>query len=250
MRKLWQVIVAVLVIVVITGSLTVGFGLVNRIYWVARTSGYRVVSSGDNVLRVNPEFAEHIPALKSKVDYWQDKLDAYFGAEVHQPLIVLTKPERLQAMIGGSEYSLDTAGAYSEGVVLLTVKENGLPEQAVLVHELAHHYVHELSRGNYPVWYSEGLAQLAEWSLTGYLWFDVNENYTYYKYNVSELDENFYGLDSQASAYRRAFEVARFLSDLDGQANYKILKELAAGKNFPAALYDATGLSLTDLDEF
>src|SRR5690554_742058 len=208
-------------------------------YWKLQTHNYDTDS--DN-LRVAPQVTSKQREQASQaLNTYVPLLDEYFGQTVQLPLVVLVEEEQLQGR-------LEAAGAYQRGVILLAVGTGSDFEQT-LVHELAHHYVDAMARGNYPVWYSEGIAQLLEQKLFARVWFDAIKDKDYYKYSITEFKREFYNLD-QVSAYRQALTMVAAIEELGkGQANQLILYELGRGKTFAQALEDGIGMELVDLHD-
>lgn len=215
-----------------------------RTYWQFRTRSLPAISQESINIRYSPSLEVEVSRLiKLKSQYIQ-ALDAYFNVSLPSPMVILLEHGELNRLVGG-DYNLSSAGAYQGGVVFLGYDGN-LAEET-LVHELGHHYVYILTRGNYPVWYSEGVAQLMEYKLLGSVWFDGIKNNDYYMYSIEELSGDFYGLNDQISAYIQSFQLVKFIEELGGQANLRILQDLGRGVAFTSALEAHTGLVLDEL---
>ena len=217
-------------------------------YWTYQTRDLQGGEFGKS-LRYHPSMKDHADQVwQAKLKY-SGMMEEYFGFSPDSPLILLLEPGELNMYLGEG-YSLKSAGAYHSGVVLLGVGDTVRMESVVstLVHEMGHHYVHVMARGNYPIWYTEGLAQLMESKFLDRLWFDGTINKDYYKYSIEEMSEGFYALEDQVSAYRQAFDLVMAIEHLgDGQANQQILHDLGRGVTFNKALMTHTGLELDGL---
>lgn len=144
-------------------------------------------------------------------------------------------------------------GAYHRGVVgvLGPAAWGGGPgglraflARGALAHELAHFLVDARSGGRAPAWWSEGLAQLADWRVTGYLW-DAPPGRA--PYALAELERGFDRLDAP-TAYRQSLALALAVERRGGpQAWAEALRRLAAGESPRAALAAAAGLAPHDL---
>lgn len=223
--------------------------LVVSTYWKAETRDYWALSQSEYALRVAPALADSpaVPQALAAIMENNEKLGKYFGRSLPPPLLIVMETETLNDYVGGT-YSMSSAGVYQDGVILLGVGEGAGNLDGTLIHELGHHYVHGLARGNYPTWFSEGVAQLLEERLGGSLWFDGNKHNDYYKYSISELSGDFYNLSDQVSAYQLALELIKVLeAQRGGQALIAILTDLGQGMSFPHALMRHTGMQLEDL---
>jgi hypothetical protein len=225
-------------------------GLAVPAYWKVETRNYRVLTDSDYEIRVAPALADS-PAAAQVMAAMEsfEKLGEYFGASLPPPLVIVMEAEVLNNYVGGG-YSLNSAGVYQNGVILLGIRAGTGDLKGTLIHELGHHYVHGLTRGNCPTWLSEGLAQMLEERLSDSLWFDGKEHNDYYKYSISELSGDFYGLPDQVSAYNQALELVRVLeTSAGGQAISAILGDLGRGMTLPQALLRHAGMGLEALSE-
>lgn len=114
-----------------------------------------------------------------------------------------------------------------------------------MAHELTHLVVDYLTGGNYPRWFTEGVAQYEEYKLTGYE--IAGDNYAdlpgYYSY--SELAGDFDSLTDQTAAYRGSLDAVRFIVSRGGEpAIAQIMVELKHGMDFNRAL-----TRVLDMDE-
>ena len=115
-----------------------------------------------------------------------------------------------------------------------------------MIHEFTHLLVDDLTRGNYPLWFTEGIALYQEYVHTGYKW---GENLTYPEqpYTVKELTVNFDGLDEML-AYKRSFELVKSFAEREGPESLGyILNKLSQGKNFEDAHDEVFGRSVDEI---
>ncbi len=82
-----------------------------------------------------------------------------------------------------------------------------------VIHEFAHLLIDDITRGNYPMWLTEGLALYTEYKLTGFEWqaYDTNDH----KVTLEDLNKGFDDID-QFVAYRKSFEIVKEISDTWG----------------------------------
>lgn len=213
--------------------------VVYPVYWRYQTRDYQTAERQDFEMRISPSSSGYLPGQEKYVSMVRE----YFACSVSAPLVILlSKDELTQALGGGAG-----AGAYQSGVILLGMGENQDELEGAMLHELSHYYVDTIARGNYPLWYSEGLAQLIELKNLGRLWFDGKKDKVYYRYSITELSGDFYSLEDQVSAYRMALDVVLAIEAASGQANQLILRDLGRGSSFAEAVQAHTGLSPEDL---
>lgn len=118
-----------------------------------------------------------------------------------------------------------------------------------LAHELTHLYIDYLTNGNYPRWFTEGVAQYEEYKLTGFRFKDSRGSLNQPLYSLEEMGK-FDSLPNQYLAYRQSFEIVRYLVEIYGKDIINnIIKQLARGKSMDEALAINTGISTTSLEE-
>lgn len=106
-----------------------------------------------------------------------------------------------------------------------------------VTHEFTHLVVDAAARGNYPRWFTEGIAQYQEYRLNGYEWLTSTNRLDQSLYTMQELERNFDGLDNQSLAYRESFAAVRYMYDIYGEENVRaVLHELNRGKSMRTAL--------------
>lgn len=112
-----------------------------------------------------------------------------------------------------------------------------------VVHEFTHLVVDDVAKGNYPVWFTEGIALIEEYRQDGYVWGeDLSYNGKPYTYN--EITNDFNSLDEML-AYKRAFQVTKAISDKYGMSSIRgILKDLGNGMNLEESFYKETHINL------
>ncbi len=135
-------------------------------------------------------------------------------------------------------------GVYYASTIQILSPRQWIPENAdmrevfinegPMVHEFAHLLVDDLTRGNYPLWFTEGVALYQEYIHTGYEW-GKDMEYEGAPYDVEELTKNFHGLDEML-AYKRSFEMMKSMVENKGEEDLnKVLRELGKGERFDKA---------------
>lgn len=218
--------------------------LAATLYWTYVGRGMERMAVGDVIFYFEPGLAvcRRDEAI-ADLERYRQQLDYSLGPVSKPPLIILTTPEWLDSKLSGG-YSLGAAGAYQPGVALVALEPAQTVARSSLLHELTHHYVHLLSGGNYPEWYSEGVAQLMEYRYLGYRWFDAVGKKDYYMYSATQLNQEFYRLPDQVSAYRQALGLVQLMEQLGGGSTHgKILRDLGRGADFSLSVECHTGLN-------
>lgn len=117
-----------------------------------------------------------------------------------------------------------------------------------IAHELTHYVLDYLTDGNYPRWFTEGLAQRVEYHHTGYLWLEPESTLNQPLYSLRELEEQFDQLDNQPLAYRQSFLLVDYIARTYGEDSLAdMIRRLGKGTRFANALFETTGTSLQEL---
>ncbi|HHT70732.1 MAG TPA: hypothetical protein GX016_04055 [Firmicutes bacterium] len=118
-----------------------------------------------------------------------------------------------------------------------------------MVHEFTHLILDYKTAGNYPRWFSEGLAQYMELKHCGAAISVSSELCLSRLYSINEL-EKFSQLDDELLAYEQSLSLVEFLVHVGGpDVISKIVKGLAQGLTFSRSLQAAGMPSLTALEE-
>jgi hypothetical protein len=116
-----------------------------------------------------------------------------------------------------------------------------------MVHEYTHLVLDHLTRGNYPRWFTEGLAQYEEYKVNGYEWRTANNSLQGQLYPMTALDENFDGLTNQALAYRESLAAVRYIAAVHGEDKLRqLISFLAAGCSMEDAVAAALGMDYSE----
>lgn len=118
-----------------------------------------------------------------------------------------------------------------------------------LTHEFTHLVLDYRTDGNYPRWFTEGLAQRLEYQATGYRWLERGSTLRQRLYTLAELEGQFDRLPNQALAYRQSHLLVDHLVDRCGLFGFRqLLDGLAARFPFPRALAAACGFGPAELE--
>lgn len=117
-----------------------------------------------------------------------------------------------------------------------------------VIHEFAHLLIDDITRGNYPMWLTEGLALYTEYKITGFEWQDYDSND--YKVTLEELDKRFDAID-QTVAYRKSFEVVKGISDTWGFGKLRnMLDILGKGSNISQSARTVLKINIFEFNGF
>ncbi|OPY58463.1 MAG: hypothetical protein A4E55_00869 [Pelotomaculum sp. PtaU1.Bin035] len=186
------------------------------------------------------ETAEHF--------YYPVTGDFGFSPRGRIPLILYSSREELNKSFGW-EANESAMGVYWAGAIRVLSpgvwagEEN--PEQireifassGPVAHELTHLIVDYLTGGNYPRWFTEGVAQYEEYKLTGFTFDDAAGSLRQPLYSMSELDSGFDSLPNQALAYKESFAAVLYIDRCYGEDTiYELIHELGQGNDLSVAL--------------
>lgn len=106
-----------------------------------------------------------------------------------------------------------------------------------MAHELTHLVVDYMTGGNYPRWFTEGVAQYEEYKLTGFEFHNVTGYFKPPFYSMRDLTEHFDSLPNQTKAYSESLAAVRFIVSYAGEpALYQIIYELGQDMDFNQAV--------------
>lgn len=219
--------------------------------------GWSELAAGDVVVRYRAA-DEPVARLVAAVgnESWA-RVSELLGHRPSRPAIVVVHPDRtsLRAAFGWGEGER-ALGVYSSGVIRLLSPRVWIPARDARVvervfrstgpvaHELAHLVLDDATAGNYPHWFSEGVAQWVEDRISGYRWIEPTALKGRQPYPYERLAGDFEGLPNQALAYRQAFLlVEEFVRTSGDDAVARLVAELGRGRRFEAAYAAVAGES-------
>lgn len=215
----------------------------------------------------NSQSSEHFEVYYTEsdenvVDMILQNAEKVYGPVVEQtgfepstkvPLIVYSSRDELRKAFGwGSGES--AMGVYWSGTIRLLSpnlwidESNPRERQEVfaqlnpIAHELTHYTLDYLTNGNYPRWFTEGLAQRIEYKITGYLWLEEDSSLQQDLYTLEELRERFDDLENQPLAYRQSYLLVEYMERTYGEEQlHELVRLLSRGVGFNAAIEKAFG---------
>jgi hypothetical protein len=175
------------------------------------------------------------------------------------PVIIYPTRDDLRAAFGWSNGE-SAMGVYWSGTVRLlspnvwigerkeTDKKKVFDKLNPLAHEMTHYMLDYLTNGNYPRWFTEGLAQRVEYRITGYLWIESDSSLDQELYTLDDLENRFDSLQNQPLAYRESFLLVDYIAKQYGEeALTDLVNQLGAGTKFGTAVQQAVGESMPAL---
>jgi len=172
------------------------------------------------------------------------------------PLILYpTRPELRKAFGWGNDQS--ALGVYWRGTIRLLSPNVWIDEEDEarrteafrrlnpLAHELTHYVLDDLTNGNYPHWFTEGLAQRVEYRQTGYLWLEESAALDQRLYTLADLEERFDTLPNQALAYRESYLLVSYMAEAYGTEGLAgLIARLGQGMPFSRAVAESLGVDM------
>ena len=181
-----------------------------------------------------------------------------FSAPQRTTIVIYPTREQMDSSIKmlGSQSAM---GVYWGGVIEVLsphawMKENVSVQKYIHTGPVLHEYTHlvfdYITNGNYPRWFTEGLAQYMEYRVNGYEWITPENNMDKTLYSMSTLDGNFDDLDNQALAYRESLAAVRYIAEVHGDDKLQqVISCLKSGKNMPTAIRQVLGMSYADYEQ-
>ncbi|NPV69808.1 MAG: hypothetical protein HPY55_04045 [Firmicutes bacterium] len=209
-----------------------------------------VTRTGNVVLHFTPGDAGIAPAVaRYAADTYTSVSDAYDGRSLPREVHVALLPsfEAMAELIPGSG-SERSVGVYWAGVVGVVSPAawgdmfgEGQPLELFrrynpLNHELTHLALDYAAGGNYPLWFSEGIAQIREYETTGYSW--VNTVSTGDPaVSVIAVERAFRSEETLGAAYRGSMDLSRVVLDRLGAGGLgRLATFLRSGYGFEQAV--------------
>ena len=112
-----------------------------------------------------------------------------------------------------------------------------------MVHEYTPLVFDHQTRGNYPRWYTEGLAQYLDYKVNGYEWRTATNSLCGQLYTMAQLENDFDCLPDQSLAYRESLAAVRYIAVAGGEdALRQVAVALGAGRSIQEAVTAVLGV--------
>ncbi|MDD4169754.1 MAG: peptidase MA family metallohydrolase [Desulfotomaculaceae bacterium] len=119
-----------------------------------------------------------------------------------------------------------------------------------MAHELTHLVVDYLTGGNYPRWFTEGVAQYEEYKLTGYIVKGAAGSLRQRHYSIGELTTDFDKLPDQTLAYGESLAAVQYIVQNFGEdILLELIHKLGEGYSLSYAMENSMGINLQVFEE-
>ena len=268
-RRKIVILYALLFLLLIT-NLTVSYNSVRRVaYAVGRNvlekkivytmEGEGVRTSKQFVIKYHKEDAKYIDMiLDSANEHYQD-LAKDFSYTKKDPIyiIVYSSVEEMRAHLKLPATMNPMGLYYGRTLNILSprawIEEKDLESmrriferEGPMTHELTHLFVDEITMGNYPLWFTEGMALYMEKKYTGFQWGE-GQSIDTEGITIKKLTEDFSSIDELIS-YKKSVEIIEQWVDSYGEPKVmQLLHHLAKGLSLQEAVYREFKIFLRDL---
>ncbi|MGE5454926.1 MAG: peptidase MA family metallohydrolase [Methylocystaceae bacterium] len=211
-----------------------------------RTNSYQTITTSNFLVRYQGS-QENAQMIARAAEAARGSVDKYFGHTIDNrtPLVVYASTAELANSMGWDR-SQQAMGVYWAGTIRVLdpavwVKSDDayadFYQNGPMVHEYTHLQIDYLTGGNYPRWFTEGMAQYVEKRVNGFQ-FAVPEGKPY---TMAELSRRFDRLD-EAEAYWQSLTAVEYIIEKYGEeAPFELMKLLKAGYTMPEALDEVSG---------
>ncbi|WP_051273398.1 peptidase MA family metallohydrolase [Desulfotruncus alcoholivorax] len=270
--KLVSALLAVLFTVSVFLLIRVPDGLRGYVYSIFRdvargqmllkTHGWHQIEDNQFIIRYRGnEQAARLVQESSLLFYHRICSDFSYKPEKKIPIVIYSSKEELNASFNWPA-SENAMGVYWGGVIRVLAPEawinandSGTIKQIFqkagpMAHEMTHLILDYVAHGNYPRWFTEGVAQYEEYKITGFIFDDQAGISEQELYPLKKMDRNFDSLPDQSLAYRQSLNAIQFIVAVYGENGlHKIINSLAQGNSFNGSLKQALGLDLGQFEK-
>jgi len=241
-----------------------GYGAIRELmkaYTIISTWRMDKISSEHFSIRFAPERRAEAEMVLEAAEYFYFPVtgDFRFHPRTRIPLILYSSREELNKSFGWDAEE-SAMGVYWAGTIRVLSPASWVGESDAervretfissgpVAHELAHLMVDYLTGGNYPRWFTEGVAQYEEYKLTGFVFDNAAGSLMQPLYSMRELSADFDSLPNQALAYREAFVAVYYIVQFHGEgALHELIRKMGEGYNLSRAVEKVLGM---DLEEY
>lgn len=265
----WNIILGIFFVMMSTPTINYGRKLVYKSGRIVVEN--RIVNQLESYLQVEGPYARiyyteqdetYVPLIRRAIETYYPMLLQDFQMEHKKQIAVIMYPsgESMMAALEmeggdapmgvyyGSTLNILSPEIWTKGQTEIEIKERFLKDGPI-VHELTHLVLDDKTMGNYPLWFTEGVALYYEYKYTGFEWRkDVRHQSR--DIDIKTLTKEFHKLDEVIS-YRRAFDIIYELVQQKGEEGLQqIIDQMAQGTPLERAFKKAFGLSIEVVDNF
>lgn len=233
-----------------------------RSYMDYQTRGLITLESDHIRVKYQPKDAGYAGMVLEASERFYLPIAEKFGLQSKNRITVLVYPssEELNASFGWPA-SENAMGVYWAGVIRVlspaswvegadpVEMRDAFSNIGPMAHEMTHLAVDYATRGNCPRWFTEGLAQLEEYHLTGFRFSPGNDSGESF-YSLKDMDRNFDDLPDQALAYRESLSAVEYISSVYGEKKLlAIVNSLGQGKGMGQSLESILGVDIATFEQ-
>lgn len=232
-----------------------------QMYFAWETRGWNALEGDHYIIKYQNGDQENAKITLQEAERLYEPIGEYFGCfpEKKVPMAIYRNKSALNRVFGWDS-DINAMGVYWGGVIRLLSPDDWLDEYSGAAKEdvyrrqgpIAHEYIHLLvdyqTRGNYPRWLTEGLAQYGEKHCTGMASVSVSaEEGPDLLVSLEDLDKKFDDPEWQDYCYTVSEEMVEYLINNYGADSIPLLlEELGRGKGVDSAFDKVLGINLQD----
>lgn len=211
-------------------------------------------------IKYAPADADMVPMVAEAAEDAYDPVVSAMGSAPHdKTLIVIYHDKTELRKVFGWSGDESAMGAYWGGAIQLLSPRAWMQDgqstadfihSGPMVHEFTHLVFDYMTNGNYPRWFTEGLAQYVEYKVNHYEWITPGNRLDGTLYTAEELEQDFDNLPNQSLAYRESLAAVRYIAEVHGESSLRqVISALQSGRPIDQAITQATGMSYADFDK-
>lgn len=228
-----------------------------------QTKGWKTLKGNHFEVRYQPDDKEVADIVLETAEMAVEPVNSRLGYAPRGKMLVLVYPTR-EALGKSFGWAADQSamGVYWAGIIRVLSPRAWIESESPgivaeefqtsgpMVHEYTHLVVDYMAKGNYPRWFTEGIAQYIERDVTGFMLSDQTIVSGDTWYSLEDLDRSFDTPSGQGKAYRQSLAMMDYLSQAYGEKAFVgILRRLGQGASFNWAWKEETGVSLGQFEE-
>jgi hypothetical protein len=224
------------------------------------TRNFTVVETPHFAVRYSDGDNEMAQLVAQAAEQAYQPVTTMLGREPNSKTLIVMYPDRseLRKAFGwsGDESAM---GVYWGGVIQVLsprdwmksgVSANEFSRSGPMVHEFTHLVFDHLTQGNYPRWFTEGLAQYAEYTINDYEWLTATNSLSGHLHTMAELDASFDDLPNQSLAYRESFAAVRYIAEVHGDdALRQVIDQLRAGRKMNQTIQSVLAMNYSEYEQ-
>lgn len=234
-----------------------------KVYTVAGAWDMEKLTSEHFYVKFRPENRGDAVLVLETAEYFYRPVTEDFGytPRARVPIILHSSKTELNKCFGW-EAKESAIGVYYAGVIRALAPQSWIYEDGPdsikevfvnsgpMAHEFTHLMIDYLTGGNYPRWFTEGMAQYEEYKLTGFTFNDPAGAVNHSLYSMKDIAGNFDDLPNQSLAYKEAFAAVRFIAGEYGEKTlHDLIRSLGTGMDFENAMQKHLKLDYAGLEK-